>query len=114
MIFASVLPEPVSARVRSKAARRVLPSEKAHEPHDKGPLPYCYSDQNVEALKRYWSKITGIPQSRFSKPYVRTDFRKDGRKMKHGLIHIRYGDKKLLLEILRLIEYYQLKYASVV
>jgi len=75
---------------------------------------YCYSDQNIHALKRYWSRLTGIPQSRFSKPYVRSDFRKDGRKMRYGLLHIRYGDKKLLLEILRLIEYYQHKYASVV
>lgn len=71
---------------------------------------YCYADQDISALIRFWSLLTGISASRFSKPYVRRDFRKDGRKMQYGLIHIRYGDKKLLLEILRLIEYYKLKY----
>ncbi len=71
---------------------------------------YCYADQDVDSLIRYWSKLTGIPRKRFSKPYIRKDFRQDGRKMKYGLVHIRYYDKKLLLEILRLIEYYRCKY----
>lgn len=71
---------------------------------------YCYADQDVGRLVHYWSRVTGIPKERFSKPYVRKDFRKNGRKMRYGLIHIRYYDKKLLLEILRLIEYYKSKY----
>lgn len=75
---------------------------------------YCYSDQNPANLIEYWSKITEIPKSQFSKPYVRSDFKKDGRKMKYGMIHIRYHDKKLLLEIRSMIESYVRKYASVV
>lgn len=71
---------------------------------------YCYADQDVNHLIHHWSSLTRIPKERFSKPYVRKDFRENGRKMEHGLIHIRYYDKKLLLEILRLIEYYKSKY----
>jgi len=63
-------------------------------------LLYCYADQNIETLKRYWNKITEIPVKQFTKPYIRKDFllEKSG-KMKYGLIHIRYNDKKLLLQI---------------
>ena len=67
---------------------------------------YCYSDQNIESLKSYWSKETKVPISQFSKPYIRTDFREGGRKMKYGMIHVRYHDKKLLLEIKNMIESY--------
>lgn len=58
---------------------------------------YCYANQSLGELHRYWSRLTNIPLSQFTKPYVRTDFdpRKKG-KMPYGLIHIRYSDKKLL------------------
>jgi len=61
---------------------------------------YCYANQNVDSLKKYWHKITGIPLKQFSKPYVRKDFlpEKEG-KMKYGLVHIRYSDKKLFSQI---------------
>ncbi len=58
---------------------------------------YCYSNQNIESLINYWYKITSIPLSQFTKPYVREDFLAEKvDKMKYGLIHIRYADKKLL------------------
>lgn len=75
---------------------------------------YCYSDQNIKKLVIYWSKITKIPKNQFSKPYVRSDFRENGRKMEHGMIHVRYHDKKLLLDIKSMIESYVQKYAPVV
>jgi hypothetical protein len=58
---------------------------------------YCYSNQDIESLLKYWYKITNIPLSQFSKPYVRSNFslEKIGR-MKYGMIHVRYADKKLL------------------
>lgn len=61
---------------------------------------YCYSDQSIEILLNYWYKLTNIPKSQFSKPYIRNDFlpEKSG-KMKYGLVHIRYADKKLLYQI---------------
>jgi len=70
-------------------------------------LLYCYADQNIEALKKYWHKTTRIPLGQFTKPYVRKDFllEKSG-KMKYGLVHVRYSDKKLLLQIEKWIEEY--------
>lgn len=58
---------------------------------------YCYSNQNPSQLIKFWSQVTGIPKRQFTKPYVRKDFdlKKKG-KMEYGLLHIRYGDKKLL------------------
>ena len=73
-------------------------------------LLYCYSDQNIEKLIKFWSKCTKINKTLFTKPYVRKDFRIEGRKMKYGLIHIRYYDKKLLLEIKKMIDSYKTKY----
>ena len=60
-------------------------------------LLYCYANQDVPSLVQFWSKTTDIPHAQFTKPYVRKDFRlgKEG-KMPHGLVHIRYCDKKLL------------------
>ena len=68
---------------------------------------YCYSNQRIEDLKKYWYKETDIPISQFIKPYVRNDFlpEKIG-KMKYGLVHIRYADKKLLIQIGKWIEQY--------
>lgn len=63
-------------------------------------LLYCYSNQNVHKLIDFWSKLTKISKSQFTKPYIRDDFKKDKEnKMFYGLVHIRYGDKKLLLLI---------------
>ena len=61
---------------------------------------YCYANQKPKELENYWSKLTSIPQKFFYKPYIKKGFKaeKSG-KMKHGLIHIRYNDKKLLLAL---------------
>ena len=77
------------------------------------PMIYCYSNQDANTLTKFWSNILHIPIEQFTKPYVRTDYREHGRKMEHGLIHIRYNDKKLLLDVLNLIESYKMRYASV-
>jgi predicted DNA-binding protein YlxM (UPF0122 family) len=74
---------------------------------------YCYADQNVNDLIRFWSHLTRISPKQFTKPYVRSDFKEDGRKMKYGLIHVRYYDKKLLLDIKSMIESYVVKYSRV-
>ena len=72
---------------------------------------YCYANQNIEKLKRYWRKITKIPFARFTKPYVREDFiLEKSEKMKHGLVHIRYSDKKLLLQIEKWVDQYLEEY----
>lgn len=71
----------------------------------------CYSNQKPNKLIDFWSKITRIPKSQFIKPYVREDFRPDKEdKMKHGMVHIRYSDKKLLLQLMEWIEEFKGKY----
>ncbi len=72
-------------------------------------LLYCYSDQNIPNLINFWSKLTGISKKQFTQPYVRNDFKKYGRKMKYGMVHIRYADKKLFLSIMESIEQVKLK-----
>lgn len=74
---------------------------------------YCYANQDVSELIDFWSKISAIPSNQFSKPYVRTDFKEVGRKMKYGLIHIRYNDKKMLLDIKNMIDCYIRSYAPI-
>ena len=61
---------------------------------------YCYSNQDVRKLVAYWSTVTNIPTIQFTKPYIRKDFDVSKiNKMPYGLIHIRYSDKKLLLQL---------------
>ena len=61
---------------------------------------YCHTNQNINDLLNYWSILLEIPKSQFIKPYVRKDFNKTKiNKMSHGLVHIRYSDKKLLMHI---------------
>ncbi len=75
---------------------------------------YCYSNQDVSELIKYWSALCNIPQDQFSQPYIRKDFNPlQKRVMKHGLIHVRYNDKRLLSEIKKMIECYSVKYAPV-
>lgn len=66
---------------------------------------YCYAYQQPQILIRFWSALTGISTKQFTKPYIRKDFRSEkvGR-MEHGLVHIRYSDKKLLEQIKNWIE----------
>lgn len=73
-------------------------------------LLYCYSNQNINKLITYWSNLTKIQKSQFTKPYVRKDFNVNGRQMQYGLVHIRYFDKKLLLNIKESINFYKRKF----
>jgi len=51
--------------------------------------------------------MLNVPANQFTKPYVRTDFQESKvDKMPHGMIHIRYADKKLLYLIKELIKKY--------
>ncbi len=75
-------------------------------------LLYCYADQDVPKLIGFWSKVTKISPKQFIKPYVRKDFKETGRKMEYGMIHVRYIDKKLLLDIKGRIEKYVGKFAQ--
>lgn len=57
---------------------------------------YCHSNQDIGEIKKFWSELAGIPLAQFTKPYIKNGENDKINKMKHGLIHIRYYDKKLL------------------
>jgi hypothetical protein len=69
---------------------------------------YCYANQKPRLLIKWWSKVTRVPEDKFTKPYIRKEFNsaKSG-KMSKGLIHIRYNDKKLLMLIKKWISDYK-------
>ncbi len=58
---------------------------------------YLYSYQSLPTIDliSYWSSLTNIPFSQFTKPYIREKSKQKHDKMSHGLIHIRYSDKRL-------------------
>ena len=63
-------------------------------------LLYCYPNQNVNLLLTHWSILLSIPKAQFTKPYIRKKFDPQKKnKMPNGLIHIRYHDKKLFMQI---------------
>lgn len=58
---------------------------------------YSYTYHDIDAVKLYWHKITRIPLSQFTKPYIRIgNTNSSQRKLPYGLVHIRYNDKRLL------------------
>lgn len=63
-------------------------------------LLYCHANQSVEQLQSFWSSLTGIPLSQFTKPYVRQDILTKHQAMPYGLVHIRYSDQRLFKLIL--------------
>lgn len=68
---------------------------------------YAYSYQNIDKLKKYWSKITKVPLEQFTKPYIRkSNPNLSGRKLDNGLVHVRYSDKRLYDSIINWISEY--------
>ncbi len=63
---------------------------------------YCFSDQNVEELKNFWSACLAVHIEQFIKPYIRDCSHKKKRVMPWGVLHIRYNEKRLLEKILSL------------
>ncbi len=66
---------------------------------------YCYSNQNPTHLIEHWSNHLAVPVSQFSKPYIREDYKPDKiNVMPYGLVHIRYHDSRLLVQIMQDID----------
>lgn len=69
---------------------------------------YCYEGQNVSEIRIFWSNVLSLPESKFSKPYIKQGASGSrGPRMLHGLVHVRYCDKKLLKQILTWIDEYR-------
>ena len=68
---------------------------------------YAYEHQDIESLKLYWHRTTRIPLTQFTKPYIRkNNLNVSQRKLRYGVVHIRYNDKKLLALITSWIKEY--------
>ncbi|MHB8860168.1 MAG: hypothetical protein ACYC48_00320 [Minisyncoccota bacterium] len=70
---------------------------------------YAYEGQNIRKLKLFWSRLLNLPEDSFTKPYVKkaADIGPRGPRMIHGLVHVRYSDKKLFEQIIRWIDEYR-------
>jgi hypothetical protein len=61
---------------------------------------YCYSNQEIDEIIKFWCSYLKVEKQQFTQPYVRSSFNQGSRCMEFGLLHIRYSDKRLLLRIL--------------
>lgn len=102
--FANSDPEMARLFMRFLRTRYVLDEERIRA------SVYCYANQDTKKIIQFWSTMLEIPKEKFIKPYIRKDHKKGVRQMPHGLVHIRYHDKKLLRDVLGLIESCRHKY----
>ena len=71
-------------------------------------LLYCYPNQNSDELIKYWSSILKINKALFTKPYIRKQNENVKiHSMTHGIVHLRYHDKKLLMQIMNEVDIIQ-------
>jgi len=73
---------------------------------------YCFSNQRPTKLIDFWSKELKIKRRQFTKPYIRSVTKPSSRIMRYGLLHLRYSDKKLLMQILLLGENLTAKFTT--
>jgi len=71
---------------------------------------YYYADQDIAAITSFWSKKLKLPPTSFRYPYKKVNFKPGGKKLPYGVVHIRYTDKKLLRDVMNLIQFYRDKY----
>ncbi len=65
---------------------------------------YCFANQNVRALIKHWCNLLKVSPTQFTKPYVRPNVRSSSRISSHGVLHVRYSDKRLLNNLLEEID----------
>ncbi|TSC86501.1 MAG: hypothetical protein G01um10148_487 [Parcubacteria group bacterium Gr01-1014_8] len=71
---------------------------------------YHYDDQHLSALVKFWKHKLGISEELFRHSYMKGNSNPNARKLPYGVLHIRYMDKKLLRDVLTLIESYKLRF----
>jgi hypothetical protein len=62
-------------------------------------MVHIHEYHNEEDIKEYWSKVTGIPLTQFSKSYKKPNTGKRVRDGYKGTIRVRYYDYKIALEL---------------
>lgn len=56
---------------------------------------HCHDTLSYKVCLKYWSKVTNIPPSRFTKPYIKTDHGGE-RKYPYGIVRIVANNIKLV------------------
>ena len=77
-------------------------------PHKLKAHLHLHSGQNEKEIRHYWSKLTGIPENKFGKTYIKpegTGHRKN--KLYNGTIRISVYNKDLLYKVMAWIDQYQ-------
>lgn len=105
--FANSDPDMVLVFLHFLRSRYVLDQKRLHF------SLYHYSDQDQTALIEFWSQKLGVSAAQFKNHYIKKDPKSNRKKMLHGVLHIRYNDKKILRDMLNLIQSYKRHYASV-
>lgn len=65
---------------------------------------YCFENQDKHQIIHFWCKLLNTTPTQFTKPYIRPKQTESKRIAEHGVIHVRYSDKRLLEEILEKID----------
>lgn len=65
---------------------------------------YYYEDQHLSPLIHFWAAKLNVPKSSFRHAYMKRGAKPNARKLPYGVLHIRCTDKKLLWDVLKLIE----------
>lgn len=65
---------------------------------------YYYEDQDLQSILKFWRSKLAVPASQFRHPYMKRNPSPTARKLPYGVLHIRYTDKKLLRDVLSLIQ----------
>lgn len=65
---------------------------------------YYYEDQNLPSLTRFWAAKLAVSENLFRHSYMKKNAKPNARKLLYGVLHIRCTDKKLLRDVLNLIE----------
>lgn len=69
---------------------------------------HLYTDMDIQAELKYWSKALGLPLSSFRKPYVKTSNRSGlsyPQKFTHGTCNLMYGNRDVAEYVLMALDY---------
>ena len=102
--FANSDPDMVQLFMRFLRARYILDPKRLYC------QIYYYADQDLEAISSFWSKKLALTPKDFRYPYKNYKLKTGSKKLQYGVVHIRYNDKKLLRDMLNLVESYRRKY----
>lgn len=71
---------------------------------------YYYSDQDIRDITKFWAGKLRVSSKLFRHSYKKLNPNLQARKLPYGVLHIRYNDKKLLRDVLGLIQSFKRRF----